>query len=128
MSSAERPTGGGDRPGSDRPKAGPSSNNARDYHISVDKRPSGIWDRWTATEKTTGTEASGPFEVVALVVLLIIILASDSDAETESNGVADSEDPEEVWHEATAETKRRFDDENVTEGDVEDAIEWARSQ
>jgi hypothetical protein len=127
MSSAERPTGSGNRPGPDSTDTFPSRN-ARAYHIDVDRGAGGIWRRWTATERTTGTEASGPFEIVALVVLCINILASDSDAARDSEAETGSEDPAEVWREATAETKRRFDEENVTEDEVEDAIEWARSQ
>jgi hypothetical protein len=39
---------------------------------------------------------SGPFQAVALVVLLIIILVSGSDTDTESDGTTDFEDPEKV--------------------------------
>jgi hypothetical protein len=122
MSSAEHPDGNLND-GTDSDQFRVSGSVVGEYHIGTEKASDAIgWGRWTAVERSTGKRASGPIEAIALLILIVLV-ALDSDHETET-----ASDPDVVWRETTAETKRRFDEENVTEDDVEDAIEWARSR
>lgn len=95
------------------------------FSIDVTRDPDeGILRKWTAVEKTTGREASGPAWSLTMALLIVILLfTSLFDDENEAEQSA-----EDTWKTATADAKRRFDEEDVTSEDVDDGIEWARSQ
>lgn len=92
------------------------------FQFDVDKTSSGRFRKWKAIERTTGEEASGPSWAVALLVVIIALLLKSDDEDDRED------DSDTVWADATSDVKQRFDEENVTDEDVEDAIEWARSQ
>lgn len=54
--------------------------------------------------------------------MILLVLGSESSQEDRSK------DPEEVWRGLTEDAKKKFDEKWVEEEDVEDAVEWARSQ
>lgn len=60
-----------------------------------------------------------------LIVLLVLILIflRDRDEEEDIVGVRSTK-----WDERAKPIQNRFEEENVTEEDVEQAIEWARSE
>jgi hypothetical protein len=41
---------------------------------------------------------------------------------------SEAKDPEELWRETTAGAKLRFEEGDVGDEDIQNAIEWARSQ
>jgi hypothetical protein len=90
---------------------------------------------WVAVHEPTGVSARGETRDEALAELDEAVTDTDEsgqdlDTDVEQGGDGDSTTPtaSEIWQEMTAESKRRFDEEGVTDDDVEDAIEWARSQ
>lgn len=86
---------------------------------------------WVAIHEPTGVGAQAETRDEALDELDEAVALHTNDATEPLDGDDEAtRDPsaEDVWLDATAETKRRFDEEDVGEGDVEDAIEWARSQ
>lgn len=60
-----------------------------------------------------------------LIVLLILILLSLRDGDEKEDTV---EERSAKWDERAKPIQDRFEEENVTEEDVEQAIEWARSE
>jgi predicted RNase H-like HicB family nuclease len=86
---------------------------------------------WVAIHEPTGVGAQGETRDEALDELdEAVALYTDDSTDSLDDGGESSRDTEadEIWRDATAETKRRFEAEDVTEEDVEDAIERARSQ
>lgn len=61
--------------------------------------------------------------VKGLIVLLLLLLAFRDSDEDDSLEERNAE-----WEERTEPIQERFEQENVTEEDVEQAIEWARSE
>lgn len=126
MSSTDRAADGSSGANGPTSPESPSGPSIGGYHFDVNPESDSAWKRWTATEQITGQEASGPSWVLTLIILIILVaLNSDSDDTLPAD---DDADPEEVWKEVTAESKRRFDEEDITDSDIEDAIRWARSQ
>lgn len=74
---------------------------------------------YTAVDSETGAIGIGNTRAMALAALAVRLGAeergSDSDNRAELRALADR-------------TRERFEDEEVTEDDVEDAIAWARSE
>lgn len=74
---------------------------------------------FTATDLETGISGVGSSRAMALAALAVRLggeeVATATDAEAEIEAIADR-------------TRSRFEDEGVTEADVEDAIAWARSE
>lgn len=74
---------------------------------------------YTAVDLETGTAGVGRSRASALAALAVRLGADEESASTDSTAEL----------EALAErTRERFDEEDVTEADVEDAIAWARSE
>ncbi|GGC71431.1 MULTISPECIES: hypothetical protein [Haloferax] len=98
---------------------------------------------WTPDEASSGSDFSegkreitdgfrklgdGASEVVhGLIVVLLILLVRLWDDDEEERAKESIERKEE-WDNLSASVQRKFDESNVTEDDVDDAIEWARSQ
>lgn len=73
---------------------------------------------YAATDSETGATGVGPTRAMALAALAVRLGARDGE---EGDGAAQLE--------ALANrTRERFDEQGVTEADVEDAIAWARSE
>ena len=75
--------------------------------------------RYTAVDVETGTAGVGKTQGMALIALAIRLEdeegSIDADSEAKLRALAER-------------TRQRFEEEGVTEDDVEDAIAWARSQ
>ncbi|WP_318567232.1 hypothetical protein [Salinigranum marinum] len=69
----------------------------------------------------------GASEVVCgLILLLLLIISRRDDGEEDRSKEAAAR--KEEWDKLSASVQRKFDESDVTEDDVDDAIEWARSQ
>lgn len=79
---------------------------------------------YTAIDTETGTVGSGETRAMALVALGAALGGA---VDFEPRGSDDDCDPETELRELSEQTQKRFAEEDVTEEDVEDAIEWARS-
>lgn len=74
----------GRQPGTD------SGSGVRGLSINVDRYPNrGTLRRWTAIEKTTGTEASGPAWPLAAVLLVAILIFESIGEDDEEETLAD---------------------------------------
>jgi hypothetical protein len=80
--------------------------------------------QYTAIDTETGTVGSGKTRAMALVALGAALGGAVGFETKES---AEDVDSKEELRELSEQTQKRFDEEGVTEEDVEDAIEWARS-
>ena len=74
---------------------------------------------YTAVDTDSGVSASGESKALALMSLAVAL--EDSDEER-------NEDTETALRSLAERTQRRFENESITEDDVEDAIAWARSE
>lgn len=77
---------------------------------------------YTAIDTETGAAGSGDTKAMALVALATALGGAVS------LGAEDSTDPKAAVQALQAQVGRRFTAEGVTEDDVDDAIEWARSR
>lgn len=80
--------------------------------------------RYTAVDAETGTVGSGKTRAMALIALGAALGGAVG---FESGEVSEINDPKAELRELSEQTQERFEEENVTEKDVEDAIKWARS-
>jgi hypothetical protein len=75
--------------------------------------------QYTAVDSETGASGVGSTRATALAVLAVRLGAAEThgtaDGESELRALADR-------------TRRRFEERRLTDDDVEDAIEWARSE
>jgi len=76
-------------------------------------------ERYTATDTETGISGEGPSKAEALLTLAIAL--GDENEDTAVN-------TETALRAMTEQTRERFEEEGVTEEDVEEAIAWARSE
>lgn len=80
--------------------------------------------QYTAIDTETGTTGRGKTRAMALIALGAALGGATELPIEEPNEAANLE---EALREMSARTQNRFAEEGVTEEDVEDAIEWARS-
>ncbi|MFC3958350.1 hypothetical protein [Halovivax cerinus] len=73
--------------------------------------------RFTATDTETGDSADGATQADALATLAGRRATDEDDASSVAECIS-----------RTQAVRRRFEDEGVTEADVDEAIEWARSE
>jgi hypothetical protein len=78
--------------------------------------------RYTAVDSETGVTGVGKSRALALAALALRLSEHDGDFEDENT------DSEATLRALGARVRDRFDDEGVTEDDVEDAIAWVRSR
>lgn len=80
-------------------------------------------DTITLVDEDTGAEGEGSTITVALIDLAINLqkLTDQSLSTEEMKNLAELAD-------MAAETQKRFEQENIEESDVEDAVEWARKR
>jgi len=74
--------------------------------------------QYTAVDSETGASGVGSTRAMALAALAVRLGAEEhekADSESELRALADR-------------TRKRFEEKGVTDDDVEDAIEWARSE
>ena len=75
--------------------------------------------RYTATDTETGVSGEGRSKAQALLTLAVAL--GDQNGDT-------AVDTETALRAMAAQTRERFEEEGVTQEDVEDAITWARSE
>lgn len=75
--------------------------------------------RYTAVDLETGTSGVGDSRAMALAALAVRLGAEEG---------SDAGDPKAELRALAQRTRRRFEERDVTEDDVEDAIAWARSE
>ena len=76
---------------------------------------------YTAVDTETGVMGVGETRATALASLAVQL-------ETEEYQTVSETDSKAILSALTARTQQRFEDEGVTEDDIDEAIEWARSQ
>lgn len=94
--------------------------------VDVSRRRDG---RFTAVEAETGTTGEGDTPAEALASLARALATAEETARIEAI-LDDAEESSTTaeFIEISRTVQERFEDEGVEEGDVTDAIEWARSQ
>ncbi|WP_049929868.1 hypothetical protein [Halosimplex carlsbadense] len=78
--------------------------------------------RYTAVDSETGVSGVGKSRALALAALALQLDDRDGDI------TAEDADTETTLRALGARVRHRFEEEGVTEEDVDDAIAWARSQ
>jgi hypothetical protein len=76
---------------------------------------------YTAVDSETGAVGSGKTRAIALAVLSVKLQEDEEDLVSEL-------DSKTALRVLGASARKRFEEEDVTEDDVEDAIAWARSE
>lgn len=76
---------------------------------------------YTAVDSETGAVGSGRTRAIALAVLSVKL-------QDDEEGLVSELDAKTALQVLGASARARFEEEDVTEGDVEDAIAWARSE
>jgi hypothetical protein len=76
-------------------------------------------EKYTATDTETGISGEGSSKAQALLTLAVALGDEDEDVPV---------DTETALRAMSAQTQERFEEQGVTEDDVEDAIAWARSE
>ena len=76
---------------------------------------------YTAVDSETGAVGSGKTRAIALAVLSVKLQEDEEDLVSEL-------DPKTALRVLGASARKRFEEEDMTEDDVEDAIAWARSE
>jgi hypothetical protein len=92
-------------------------------------RPQNTEQALSGVKQGLGKATEGSSEALQSLVLLIILLAKTvfNDDEDEDESMTPQERAAK-WDERAGPIQDRFDEEDVDESEVEDAIEWARSQ
>lgn len=109
----------------------PPSGNESDSSLGANStaRPQNTEQALSGVKRGLGKATEGGSEAVQSLLLLVILLIKTvfNDDEEDDESMSPQERAA-AWDERAGPIQDRFEKEDVDEGDVEDAIEWARSQ
>lgn len=110
-------------------KKPPENNDNTPFRPSGESRPENAGEAVSGVKKGVEKATEGGSEAIRNLLLLILLLAKIAfDDDEEDDELTEPEERAAAWDERANPIQDRFEQEDVDEDDVGDAIEWARSQ